>query len=431
MTPITPFAAASGVILLPSRSFSRYVSMDYLDEICLSVFGKPSLRVEQRSVITAVLEDENVIGIIATGAGKSLTFQLPFLLTPGITLIISPLVALIQNQVENLPKGIKERVIVLTGDNRQLQRDINNCLAQHNRCLVYTSPEKLYTFLLQNVRFGSKVARFVLDEAHCASEWGNTFRASYLKLPELWAALQCPPIQAMTATASSGTIADLIALFQTPFTIIQHSVYRRNLHISSFDHQTTNARDNHFLQLIRHKVGPTIVYAKSRMYVERTAAWLNKLGIAAIPFHAGLDASIRKVNQDVFVSSDADLLIATIAFGMGIDKSNVRHVIHIEPPETLEDYQQQVGRAGRDGAAAWCVMFDTFNKKRLREENLRRQIDQCKRSGENTFGSRLVKRQADMQQFLLCKHCRHRYLAIYNNELPQFSHCGHCDNCVL
>lgn len=405
--------------------------MDDLDEICLSVFGKTSLRLEQRSVITAVLEDKNVIGIIATGAGKSLTFQLPFLLTKGITLVISPLVALIQNQVDNLPKGIKKRTIVLAGDNSQLQTAINNCINQHDRCLVYTSPEKLHTFLLHKVSFGTKVARFVLDEAHCASEWGNTFRASYLQLPELWAALHRPPIQAMTATASSGTIADLTALFETPFTIIQHSVYRRNLHLSSFDHQTTNTRDNHFLQLIRHKVGPTIVYAKSRMYVERTSAWLNKLAIPAIPFHAGLDASTRKVHQDVFVSSDADLLIATIAFGMGIDKSNVRHVIHIEPPDTLEDYQQQVGRAGRDGGAAWCVMFDTFNKKRLRQESLRRQEEQDNKSHENTFASRLVKRQADMQQFVSSQQCRHRYLAIYNNEQPQFSHCGHCDNCLL
>ncbi len=402
--------------------------MDEPDAICRTYFGKPGLRPHQIPVVDAVLSGKHVIGILATGGGKSLTYQVPYMLTHGITFVVSPLIALIDDQFNGLPKHLRQSTVILTGDSASLLLAIETSLSNHGRCLVYTSPEKLAHFL-RSFELRGHVARFVLDEAHCATEWGNTFRSAYLILPQLWEQLGKPQIQAMTATASPGTLSDLQAMFPVQFTVIQSSVYRPNLHLTAIEHKTIESRDNHLLMLIRHRIGPVIVYANSRTYVDRTSKWLIKSGLKAEGFHAGLTKEHRSDIQHRFVDGETDILVATIAFGMGIDKPDVRHVFHVEPPATLEDYQQQVGRAGRDGDNSWCVLFDTMNKRRHRNESLRAAIEGYSTQNSESFATKLLNRKVELERFLKIRTCRHDYLLTYSGEPSSKRRCGHCDNC--
>lgn len=402
--------------------------MDDADEICQSYFGKPGLRPLQRPVVSAVLSGKHIVGILATGGGKSLTYQVPYVLSAGITLVISPLVALIDDQVNGLPESLRKSTVILSGDNFPLEMAIHKSLESYGRCLVYTGPEKLAKFL-QDCELNGRVTRFVLDEAHCASEWGNTFRDSYLELPKLWEKLGKPQIQAMTATASPGTLSDLKGMFPVEFMIIKSSVYRPNLHLSAIEHQAIENRDSHLLMLVRNRVGPVIIYANSRAYVDRTSKWLRSTGLKAHGFHAGMPKESRTIVQHRFINGETDILVATIAFGMGIDKPDVRHVFHVEPPGTLEDYQQQVGRAGRDGNTSWCVLFDTMNKRRHRNEALRSAKNTYEQQKPDSFATKLLERKFEMEKFLRGKSCRHDYLMSYSGESRIKRRCGHCDNC--
>lgn len=398
------------------------------DLICQLYFGKPGLRPHQKPVVGAVLSGKHIIGILATGGGKSLTYQVPYMLSSGITLVISPLIALIDDQVNGLPECIRDSTVILSGDNATLSIAIGNAIASHGRCLIYTGPEKLAHYLTFT-NFGERVTRFVLDEAHCLSEWGNTFREAYLSLPKLWEQLDKPQIQAMTATASPGTLSDLKAMFPVEFTVIQNSVYRPNLHLSVVEHQAIEHRDNHLLMLVRNRIGPVIIYANSRTYVDRTYRWLSDMGLRADGFHAGMLKELRTDTQRRFINGDTDILVATIAFGMGIDKADVRHVFHVEPPSTLEDYQQQVGRAGRDGNESWCVLFDTMNKRRHRNEALRSTSLSEAKLNPDSFTAKLLNRKLELERFLKVNTCRHDYLLAYSGESRTKRRCGHCDNC--
>lgn len=404
--------------------------MDDPDVICQSYFEKPGLRPHQRPVVAAVLSGKHLIGILTTGGGKSLTYQVPYMLSSGITVVVSPLVALIDDQVKGLPEALRGSTVILSGDNAALSMAIDKSIMSYGRCLIYTGPEKL-THFLKTCNLSGRVTRFVLDEAHCASEWGNTFRDAYLMLPKLWQQLGSPQIQAMTATASPGTLSDLKAMFPVEFTVIQSSVYRPNLHLSAVEHQAIEHRDNHLLMLVRNRVGPVIIYANSRTYVDRTSKWLSETGLKADGFHAGMPKELRTDIQHRFINGETDILVATIAFGMGIDKADVRHVFHVEPPSTLEDYQQQVGRAGRDGNTSWCVLFDTMNKRRHRNEALRSARNANAKQSSDSFASKLLERKFEMEKFLRGKSCRHDYLMSYSGESQTKRRCGHCDNCCI
>lgn len=402
--------------------------MEQADQICQQYFGKPGLRPNQVPVVEAVLAGKHTIGILATGGGKSITYQVPYMLSKGITIVVSPLVALIDDQVKGLPDSLKSSTVVLRGKNAELEAAINDVVVRSGRCLLYCGPEKLDRFV-HTSNVARPITRFVLDEAHCVSEWGHTFRDAYLRLPQLWEQLGMPQIQAMTATASEGTLTDLMSMFPVTFHVVQSSVYRPNLHLSAIEHQTTEHRDSHLLMLIKHRVGPVIVYANSRTYVDRTSKWLTSFGLRAEGFHAGLSSELRSEIQHRFIVGKTEILVATIAFGMGIDKPDVRHVFHIEPPSTLEDYQQQVGRAGRDGLPSWCVLFDTMNKRRHRVDALRSALRIAQQSSIDSFSYKLLQRQGDMERFLRTSNCRHRFLLDYSCELHDIKKCNHCDKC--
>ena len=402
--------------------------MEDADQICRVYFSKPGLRIHQRPVVNAVLAGDNVIGILATGGGKSLTYQVPYMLSTGITIVVSPLIALIDDQVNGLPAALRESTVILSGDNGMLSKSISQAVVDTGRCLIYTGPEKLSHFIgLQTLP--APVIRLVLDEAHCASEWGNTFRDAYLLLPRLWEQLGKPQIQAMTATASESTLNDLMSMFPVSFTVIRSSIYRSNLFLTAIEHQATEHRDNHLQMLIRNRVGPVIIYANSRSYVDRTTKWLCDLGFLVEGFHAGMSTTDRGEIQKRFIAGQTEILVATIAFGMGIDKSDVRHVFHVEPPSTLEDYQQQVGRAGRDGDSSWCVVFDTMNKRRHRNETLRAEIKLAQGNNRDSFSYKLLMRKHALERFLKLGGCRHNHLMAYSGESPTKRRCGHCDNC--
>lgn len=402
--------------------------MESPDDVCLKHFAKPCLRPNQRPVVSAALSGGHFIAILATGGGKSLTYQIPYMMSAGITVVVSPLIALIDDQVLGLPDDVKKSTVVLAGDNSSILENIHASMNRYQRCLLFTGPEKLGSFLNQ-YRADYNVTRLVLDEAHCAAEWGNTFRDAYLKLPEYWSHLGRPQIQALTATASEGTLNDLMRMFPVDFAVIRSSVYRSNLHLSVIEHLAVEHRDKHLLMLIRNRVGPVVIYANSRSYVDRTASWLADCGLRVEGFHAGLAKDLRRDIQQRFINGETDILVATIAFGMGIDKPDVRHVFHVEPPSTLEDYQQQVGRAGRDGEPSWCVLFDTMNKRRHRQDALRSANDAEDTTNLDSYAVRLRHRRNAMENFLKSRSCRHGYLLRYSGEKRIPKKCGHCDNC--
>jgi ATP-dependent DNA helicase RecQ len=352
------------------------------------------------------------------------------MLSTGITIVVSPLIALIDDQVNGLPAALRESTVILSGDNGMLFKSISQALENTGRCLIYTGPEKLSHFIRSQM-LPAHVIRLVLDEAHCASEWGNTFRDAYLLLPSLWERLGKPQIQAMTATASESTLNDLMSMFPVSFTVIRSSIYRSNLFLTAIEHQATEHRDNHLQMLIRNRVGPVIIYANSRSYVDRTTKWLCDLGLRVEGFHAGMSTTDRGEIQKRFIAGQTEILVATIAFGMGIDKSDVRHVFHVEPPSTLEDYQQQVGRAGRDGDSSWCVLFDTMNKRRHRNDALRAAIKLAQGNDRDSFSYKLLLRKQALERFLKLGSCRHNHLMAYSGESPTKRRCGHCDNCCV
>ena len=324
-----------------------------------SCFGFDRFRPGQRDIVDAVLAGRDVVGILPTGAGKSLTYQLPARLMGGVTLVVSPLIALMKDQVD----GLDELGIRATYLNSSLQPEERRARIQDLRAgryeLVYAAPEGLELYLaalLEEV----PIRLVAVDEAHCISHWGHDFRPAYRNLAGLKARFGQAPILALTATATPQ-VRDDIALqlgMRDPL-LVQGSFFRPNLRISAYRKgEGQPAAREAILRLVQARRGASgIVYCLSRKSVESTAAWLREHGIRALPYHAGLDAETRSRAQEAFRRDDAEVIVATVAFGMGIDKSNIRFVLHRDMPKSVEGWSQEIGRAGRDGAPADCILF--------------------------------------------------------------------------
>jgi ATP-dependent DNA helicase RecQ len=393
-------------------------------------FGFESFRPGQEAIVRDVLSRRDVLALMPTGGGKSLCFQLPALLQPGVTLVVSPLIALMQDQVRQLQNnGIPAAFVNSSLDGAEIQRRTQALLRGEYK-LLYLAPERLllqefFDGPLRRLISGIGINAFVIDEAHCVSEWGHDFRTEYRQLARLRRHHPEIPLLAFTATATERVRSDISA---------QLELRDPAVHVASFNRPNLFYRvrpkdKNSYRELLAlaKKGGAGIVYCLSRRRVDELASKLHAAGIRAAPYHAGLDTLTRSSTQDAFIRDDLQVIVATIAFGMGIDKPDVRWVVHYDLPRTLEGYYQESGRAGRDGDPADCTLYFGGADIRTAEFLIQQKVDA---SGEPLANEQRIARQQLRQvlQFADSTECRRAVQLRYFGEA--FSGpCGACDNC--
>jgi ATP-dependent DNA helicase RecQ len=398
--------------------------------ILQEVFGYTAFRGQQQAIVDHVTAGHDALVLMPTGGGKSLCYQVPAIARhragKGVTIVVSPLIALMHDQVGALEEvGVHAAFLNSTLSLEDTQR-IEREMMAGRMVMLYAAPERV-----TNLRFQAQLASlhergllslFAIDEAHCVSQWGHDFREDYLQLSVLHERFPDVPRLALTATADDHTRADMIERLQ---------LQDARVFISSFDRPniryTLVEKDNPRQQLLRfirdeHDGDAGIVYCQSRRKVEETADWLNQQGISALPYHAGLDAKVRQRHQDRFLREDGIVMVATVAFGMGIDKPDVRFVAHLDLPKNIEGYYQETGRAGRDGgdADAWLTygLADVVNQRRMIDESPA--ADDFKRIQRGKLDALLALAEAH--------DCRRVRLLSYFGEESQ--PCGNCDNCL-
>ena len=386
-----------------------------------SVFGFSGFRPGQEEIVQAVLDGENVLAVMPTGSGKSLCYQLPALVRPGLTLVVSPLIALMRDQVRALTAaGVAAGSLNSSNDPAENAR-VLQLLRRRELRLLYVAPERLARPDTVEMLGESDVRMMAIDEAHCVSQWGHDFRPEYLALGSLarqiGGRLQT---MALTATADAPTRGDIVdKLFAGPPRTFVRSFDRPNLRLC-FKPKERSSRQ--VVGFVRDRAGDSgIVYCASRRKVEELAETLRKEGVNALPYHAGLDKAVRDANQDAFQQQDGVVMTATVAFGMGIDKPDVRFVCHADLPANVEAYYQEIGRAGRDGLPA-----DTLTLYGLGDMQLRRlQIEQSETPDER----KRVDRQRLNALLALAEapRCRRQTLLAYFGESSE--ECGNCDLC--
>ncbi|REG99398.1 DNA helicase RecQ [Flavobacterium aquicola] len=378
-------------------------------------FGFEKFRPNQEEIINCILSGKDTLAIMPTGGGKSICFQLPALVFPGITIVISPLIALMKDQVDSLKaNGIDACFINSSQSSEEQQFHIQN-LKDNKVKLVYVAPESLS--FLENAFSQITVSLIAIDEAHCISAWGHDFRPAYTNLGYLKNRFPSTPILALTATADKATRTDISE---------QLNLKSPKIFISSFDRKNLSLevrpaldRVKQIIDFIKNKPNESgIVYCLSRKTTEELTEKLQKTGVKAKAYHAGLDSKIRSKTQDEFISDECQVVCATIAFGMGIDKSNVRWVIHYNLPKNIEGYYQEIGRAGRDGLPSETVLFESYGD----------MIQLQKFASEGLNAEVQLAKLERMKQYADALSCRRKILLSYFGELVS-ENCGNCDIC--
>ncbi len=405
--------------------------MDKKLEVLERVFGYRSLRPGQESLMDACLAGRDVLGIMPTGAGKSLCFQVPALILPGVTLVVSPLISLMRDQVSALvAAGVPAAFFNSSLNERQYDKALRNARAGQYR-IIYVAPERLLTPRFLSFARETEISLLVVDEAHCVSQWGQDFRPSYRCIPEFVRALsRRVPVAAFTATATRRVREDIEALLELeePVTVIT-GFDRPNLFFSV---QSGGKKDQRLMELLRARGQESgIIYCATRKKVESVHELLVGQGIAAVRYHAGLSPRERQESQEAFLYDRAPVMVATNAFGMGIDKSNVRFVIHYNMPQDLESYYQEAGRAGRDGEPADCILI--YSKSDV--QTARFLLEQSWEAIEDDELREQV-RQADLERlkqmtfYATTSDCLRRFILRYFGEEPPLR-CENCGNCRL
>ena len=385
------------------------------------VFGFADFRPGQGAIVEAVLQGRDVLAVMPTGSGKSLCFQLPALLRPGLTVVVSPLVALMRDQVGQLRGyGVAAATLNSTNDAAE-NRAVLDSIRDGSLRLLYVAPERLTKDGTIGLLREARISLLAIDEAHCVSQWGHDFRPEYLALGQVRESLGGVQTIALTATADRATRADIERkLFATPPQVFIASFDRPNLKLVM---QPKNGGRRQLLDFVAtHRGSSGIIYCSSRKRTESWAETLQGSGFNALPYHAGLDAAVRNANQDTFLKQDGVVMVATVAFGMGIDKPDVRFVCHADMPANVEAYYQEIGRAGRDGLPADTLTLYGLDDMRLR----RLQIEEGQASDER----KRIERQKLNALIALCEapRCRRQTLLAYFGETAPL--CGNCDLCL-
>jgi len=387
-------------------------------------FGFDSFKGTQESIINNVLNGNNTFVIMPTGGGKSMCYQLPALIQEGTAIIVSPLIALMKNQVDAI-RNVSNNETVAHFLNSSLTKGeitkVKNDVVNGNTKLLYVAPESLTK--PENIAFltSVNVSFFAIDEAHCISEWGHDFRPEYRRLREIFEKISNVPVIALTATATPKVQYDI----QKNLNMLDAKVFKSSFNRENLYYEIRPKKDveKEIIRFIRAKEGKSgIIYCLSRKKVEEISELLQINGVNALPYHAGLDAATRAKHQDMFLMEDASVIVATIAFGMGIDKPDVRFVVHHDIPKSLESYYQETGRAGRDGGEGDCLVF--YNYKDI--EKLEKFL-QGKPVAEQEIGKQLLH---EMVSFAETSVCRRKFILHYFGEEFNEEGCNeHCDNC--
>ncbi|HJJ30193.1 MAG TPA: ATP-dependent DNA helicase RecQ [Methanocorpusculum sp.] len=386
-------------------------------------FHHRTFRPNQQEIIEKIVSGRDVLAVMATGGGKSLCYQLPALMLDGMTIVISPLIALMKDQVDSLSnQGVTVEMLnsLQTYDERSR---VESEIRKGNVRILYVSPERAVTPAFSKMLSGCKVSLFAVDEAHCISLWGHQFRPEYREIKHLREKFPNVPFAAFTATASRRVREDIVneLLLKGPAEFIG-SFDRKNLRYSAFAESNGQVRMQKIISYVTaHKDDPGIIYCFSRASTEELAERLRKVHILANPYHAGLPTPERSRVQEGFLRNSVKVICATVAFGMGIDKPDVRYVIHAHMPKDIESYYQETGRAGRDGAPAECLLFYSAGDRRKIESMLSKEFTDPKKTE--------IAREKLDQMYAYCtvRSCRRQLLLSYfDEETPA---CGNCDMC--
>lgn len=398
---------------------------DFLTEALKQHFGFGSFKGNQKAIIENVLAGKDTFVLMPTGGGKSLCYQLPSLLMEGTAIVISPLIALMKNQVDAMRNFSEEDGVahfINSSLNKSAIDQVKSDILAGRTKLLYVAPESLTKE--ENVDFlrQVKISFYAVDEAHCISEWGHDFRPEYRRIRPIINEIGKRPLIALTATATPKVQHDIQKnLGMIDATVFKSSFNRPNLY---YEVRPKGANiDREIIKYIKANEGKSgIVYCLSRKKVEEFADILKANGIKALPYHAGMDSQVRSANQDAFLMEQVDVIVATIAFGMGIDKPDVRYVIHYDIPKSLEGYYQETGRAGRDGGEGQCIAFYAYKDLQKLEKFM-----QGKPVAEQEIGKQLLLETAAYAETSVC---RRKVLLHYFGEEYLEENCGNCDNCL-
>lgn len=389
-------------------------------------FGFETFKNHQEEIICALLEGKDCFVLMPTGGGKSMCYQLPALISEGTAIIISPLIALMKNQVDALRSYCNDDCVVhfFNSSLRKSQMDLvrQDTLAGRTK-LLYVTPECLTKEENQAFLQSISISFFAIDEAHCISEWGHDFRPEYRKIRPMIDVIGRRPIIALTATATPKVEHDILRTLQIPQAHIFRSSFNRPNLFYSILPKNEDVDRNIVRFVLSNPQKSGIVYCMSRSKVTTFAEILRINGIRALPYHAGLDAQERAANQDAFLSEECQVIVATIAFGMGIDKPDVRFVIHYDMPKSLEGYYQETGRAGRDGGEGVCIAYYSQSDIQRLEKFM-----QDKSNSEREIGKQLLAETSNYAESALC---RRKLLLHYFGEEYREENCGNCDNCTM
>lgn len=385
-------------------------------------FGYSEFRPLQQEIITAILNKKDVFVLMPTGGGKSICYQLPSVLQDGLTIVVSPLISLMKDQVDGLIEaGIKAAFINSSLDYAEIEQ-IKLQLQNNEIDLLYVAPERLMMPDFLDFVNQLKVTLFAIDEVHCISEWGHDFRPEYRKLSLLKQKFPQTPIAALTATATPIVQQDIINHLQFEnFQTFKASFNRENLFYQIIPKDDTYQKLCDYLEAHKNESG--IIYCQSRRTVDSVAESLKYDGFSALPYHAGMDKDERTKNQDMFIKDNVNIIVATIAFGMGIDKPNVRFVIHYDLPKNLESYYQETGRAGRDGLKSDCILFYSYGD-RMKIEYFINEKEDLKQQ------QIAIEKLNQMIQYCESRNCRRVLLLDYFGETFGENKCNTCDNCL-